>query len=254
MDLSPGELVDRLVANPLVTGIVRYGGRLLDDQSAGGDFDLFVFLEARPAQVESLHFLCREIPVDLNVRTVADLQRSEPLTTVDIAMTAGEILYDPTAILARELPLLRDRWPAAPPVLTASQASASRFYQSHVLDKVRGRLQRDPVLCHFLLSSNVLWLLETYFRVRGIQYLGEVAALDWLQDHDEEAYAAVRAFYGTPALWHKLAVIERLTDIALEPVGGVRRRDEVLVLAAGDQAEEFQEQGCRLLAELLSPG
>ena len=86
---------------------------------------------------------------------------------------------------------------------------ASRFHQSHVLDKVRGRLHRDPVLCHFLLSSSVLWLLETYFRVRGIGYLGEVAALNWLQDNDEEAYAAVRAFYGTPDLWHKLAVIER---------------------------------------------
>jgi hypothetical protein len=111
------------------------------------------------------------------------------------------------------------------------------------LDKVRGRLQRDPVLCHFLLSSNVLWLLETYFRVRGMGYLGEVAALDWLQDNDEEAYAAIRAFYGTPALWHKLAVIERLTDIVLNPIGGVRRREEILVLAAGDQTEGFQQCG-----------
>ena len=55
---------------------------------------------------------------------------------------------------------------------------ASRFHQSHVLDKVRGRLHRDPVLCHFVLSSSVLWLLETYFRVRGIGYLGEVEALN----------------------------------------------------------------------------
>jgi hypothetical protein len=90
--------------NPLVTGIVRYGGRLLDDQSTGGDFDLFLFLDARPEQVESLHFFCGDIPVDL--------QRSLPLTTIDIALATGEILYDPTATLAVE-PLLRDRWPAA---------------------------------------------------------------------------------------------------------------------------------------------
>ena len=61
VDLSLGELVDRLKGNPLVTGIVRYGGRLMDDQSTGGDFDLFLFLEARPEDVESLHFFCREL-------------------------------------------------------------------------------------------------------------------------------------------------------------------------------------------------
>ena len=61
VDLSLGELVDRLKGNPLVIGIVRYGGRLMDDQSTGGDFDLFLFLEARPEDVESLHFFCREL-------------------------------------------------------------------------------------------------------------------------------------------------------------------------------------------------
>mgnify|MGYP001343407777 CR=1 FL=1 len=241
IDLSLKELGDRLMNNPLVTGMVRYGGRLLDDQSSGGDLDLFLFLDARPVQVESLHFFCRDIPVDLNIRALADLRRSEPLAFIDIALISGEILYDPTAALATELPLLRNRWPASPASL--SESHATRFHQSHVLDKVRGRLQRDPVLCHFLLSSNVLWLLETYFRVRGMGYLGEVAALDWLQDNDEEAYAAIRAFYGTPALWHKLAVIERLTDIVLNPIGGVRRREEILVLAAGDQTEGFQQCG-----------
>ena len=69
-----------------------------------------------------------------------------------------------------------------------------------------------------------------------------------------EAYAAIRAFYGTPALWHKLAVIERLTEFALNTIGGVRRKGEILVLAAGDQVEGFQKRGRRLLAELLRLG
>ena len=79
------------------------------------------------------------------------------MTTIDIALTAGEILYDPSAMLARELPLLRDRWPATPPVLSESEVCASRFHQSHVLDKVRGRLSHSRRIVSYVTAAALKW-------------------------------------------------------------------------------------------------
>jgi predicted nucleotidyltransferase len=73
-------LIDRLKAHPGVIGIVRYGGRRVDDPAPGGDFDLFVLLDDPPPPVESLHFYVGHIPVDMNLRTLADLDRATPLT------------------------------------------------------------------------------------------------------------------------------------------------------------------------------
>ncbi|MEO2004002.1 MAG: hypothetical protein ABGY41_07860 [Candidatus Poribacteria bacterium] len=179
-DLS--DLIRRLKSNPDVLGIARYGTRAPDDMTPGGDFDLFVILRERPADVESVHFHCGGIPVDMNVRTLADLRADAPLTEIDIAIATSELLYDPTGDVAALSTAVAERWQAATPRLTEHEINWSRFCQRHALDKVRHRLDSEPLLADLLLSTNVYWLLQTYFRVRSVPYPGEKPALAHIQD------------------------------------------------------------------------
>lgn len=95
------ELIDRLKKSPKVIGIVRYGSRTPEDMSLGGDFDLSVFLEDNSLEIESLHFYIDYIPVDINLRTIEDLNLSKPMSFIDFALIDGDLLYDKTGILKK---------------------------------------------------------------------------------------------------------------------------------------------------------
>ncbi len=230
------DLVARLESNPRVVGIVRYGSRGQTDLAPGGDFDLFVFVKERPPDVESIHFYVGDIPVDLNLRSLDDLRRSKPLTDIDNALIEAEILYDKTGTLSQGLASLSERWKQAPSNLTEHEISWNRFCQQHVLDKVKGRFTDDPLLCEFLLATNIYWLVQTYFRVRCMLYLGEKDALEWLKLNDPEVHDGIRRFYASSNLTEKLEISERLTELVLAPIGGSWRRGELITFGTNTNA------------------
>ncbi len=252
-DLS--DLVARLIRNPRVIGIVRYGRRRADETERGGDFDLLVIVTERPHDVESIHFAVGDIPVDLSLRTVDDLRRTTPLSAmVDPLLPASELLFDRTGALRPEIAALPARWsremsPATR--LTEAEVARRRFGHRHTLDKARHRLTAEPLLCHVLLSTNIYWLLQTHLAARGLPYEGENAALTWLESHDPQVYQAIERFFATQDLAEKLSVSEWLAERALAPIGGPWRGGEVLVLAANEEAAHLQAQGPPLFAELF---
>jgi len=245
------ELVERLRAHPDVVGLVRYGSRELSDLSPGGDFDLFVFLTDRPADVESLHFHVAGIPVDLNIRTLEDLQRREPLTNIDVALTHGQILHDPTSGLKSAIDTLPDRWGMEPRPLAESDIIMNRFCQTHALDKVRGRITDNPLLCEFLLSANIYWLVAACLRLREVPYPGEKHALLWLETNEPEIHQHIQAFFNETDLAEKLAIQERLTELVLAPVGGPWRKGEILAFGADENAIDSNQKGRDLFERLL---
>ena len=244
-------LVARLESNPSVVGIVRYGRRPLTDASPGGDFDLFVFVKERPPDIESIHFYVGDIPVDLSLRSLDDLRSDEPLTAFDTVLVDAEILHDETGILAQEMASLGERWLLTSGDLTEHEVHMSRFCQQHVLDKVRGRITDEPLLCEFLLATNIYWLVRTYFRVRCIPYLGEKDALEWLEVNDPEVYADMQRFYASHDLNEKLDVNERLTEAVLAPIGGPWRREELLVFGTHTDVTRLQSKGQKVFSELF---
>lgn len=249
------DLVGRLASHPAVLGIVRYGGRSLDD-SGGGDFDVFLLVDDRPPELESIHFRVAGVPVDLNVRTWADLQRDPPLTAIDGALYAGEVLYDRDGGMAARLRTLGARH-APPPAPSAHAVAFVRFSHRHALDKLRGRLEDNPVLCRLLLESNLYWLLENYFRVRRLPFPGEKAGLRHLERHEPEIWRDVLRFYAEDDLARRARIAEVLGERVLAPVGGLWREDEILTFGTGDSTgapvpdADVQETGRRFLRALL---
>lgn len=247
------DLVARLAAHPAVVGVVRYGARPVEAPGVGGDLDLFILVDRRPAEIESLHFFVDGLPVDLNVRTWADLAGEEPLTAIDHALVGGQILHDRDGDLAARLHsvAVRNEEPLPPP--SDHDIASLRFGQRHSLDKVRGRLATDPVLCRLLLESNVYWLVQHYFRVRRRHFPGEKAALRHLERHDTAIWQELGRFYDSTDLGERLAIAEELNRRILAPLGGPWRPGEVLTLAADKAAIGLQDAGRRYLAWLLAP-
>lgn len=64
-----------LKSNPHVLGLVEYGSSTYESiADEKGDYDLFVILKDKVHDVESLHFHVATIPVDLNIRSIQEIQ------------------------------------------------------------------------------------------------------------------------------------------------------------------------------------
>ncbi len=248
-DSSPDDLVARLAAHRTVAGIVRYGGPTAVGD--GGDLDLFLLVDARPTALESVHFYTGEVPVDLSVRTWADLEHEPPLTPIDREAFAGEVLYDRDGNLPERLRASGRR--LRPPVALGEQTAAFlRFGERHALDKLRGRLDREPVLCRLLLESTLYWQVQHYFLVRGLDYPGEKAALRHLREHEPELWRGIERFYAAADLRERAAIAEEVRERVLAPVGGLWRRGEVLALGADPSVRGLQKTGQRFLDAIMS--
>ena len=245
------ELIDRLRESPRVIGIVRYGSRPPEDMSSGGDFDLFVFLEDNSLEVESLHFYIDYIPVDLNLRTFGDLDLNKPISFIDFALIDGDLLYDKTGILEKKISSLKQRWKIQSNELTENEKSWERFSQKHALDKVKGRLNEEPLFCEFLLNTNIYWLIQNYFRVRSIPYPGEKDALEWINTKDTKIHNKIEDFYRTKDLKKKLEISEELTELVLKPIGGSWRKGELLTLSRNKQVSDIQLKGKKIFFEIF---
>lgn len=245
------ELINRLKESPSVIGIVRYGSRPPEDMSLGGDFDLFVFLGDNSLDIESLHFFMEDIPVDINLRTLEDLDLNKPISFIDFALIDGDLLYDKTGILEKKISSLKQRWKIQSSELTENEKSWERFSQKHTLDKAKGRLNDKPLFCEILLNTNIYWLIQNYFRVRRIPYPGEKDALEWINTKDTKIHNKIEDFYKTKDLKKKLEISEELTELVLAPIGGPWRKGELLALSRNKQGSDIQLKGKKLFFEIF---
>ncbi|MCB9458319.1 MAG: hypothetical protein H6670_01625 [Anaerolineaceae bacterium] len=244
--------IDALQKNPQVVGIVRYGRRTIDDMLPGGDFDLFVFVRVRPQAVESLHFDVQGIPVDMNIRTLDDINRKTPLLPFDLALTTGDILYDPQGELAALIEQCKQNWQPDTSALGEHSRAFLCFSHRHALDKVRHRLTSDPIFSQLLLSSNVYWLLQNYFLIRQMAFPGERAALNWLKSNDTEVHQGITKFFTTNDLAQKLTISESLSERVFAPIDGLWREGKVLAFGFDDSVEDLQAKGQAVFDQLLN--
>ena len=251
MALRIAELIDCLRTNPDVLGLVRYGSRIVQKDSPGGDFDLFAFVREREPDLESIHFYWGETPVDLSLRTLEDLDGEKPVSYIDLRLAEGEILFDRMDTLQGLVATAVGRWAEPMGSLPESEVFPIRFYQSHVLNKVRGRLEADPVLCEMLLSINITWLLHIYYKVRREAFPGEKAALDWVRRKEPDMARRIEEFFLTRNLELKFRLSEELTDLVLEPIGGPWKRGEMLGLTEDSRATDLQRKAEATFGALL---
>ena len=109
------------------------------------------------------------------------------------------------------------------------------------------RLDSMPIFSAYMLQQSVYWLVREYFVVRDMQFKGEKNALDYLRQHESRIYDLMEQFYATTDLSKQLDLAKRISNVALAPVGGAWREDEVLVFG-------HQARGTEVFASLFDRG
>lgn len=246
------EMISELRRHPEVIGLVRYGSDHRADGYAMGDCDLFVVLNHKNPTVESLHFYVSGVPVDLNLITLDEIRHLDVADGFHlVALLDGKVLHDPTGKVAHELEeLQRRQQQSSTRKLSEHTIAFTRHGHKHVFDKIRGRLETMPVFCRFLLSTNIYWLIETYFQVRNLVFKGEKHAIEYLQHHEPEIFEAVAEFYTTHDLGRQVEIIRAISERVLAPLGGMWRNNEVLAFG-NENSENLQGRGREVFRQLF---
>lgn len=246
------QMIDLLKDNSRVLGLLEYGSNIgVKENFEAGDYDLLVILDHLDYEVNSLHFYIANTPVDLNLKTIDELQSQKILTGFETAFVKGNIIYDPTNELARHFDRLRlnyEQTLTAP--LTENAVASVRHGHKHVLDKVKNRIESAPAFCSFLLNVNLYWLIQSYFYARNLQYPGEKGAFEYLENHEPEIYHQIEQFYLITNIHEKIQIAKKITGDILQPVGGMWHDNEIISFGT-DRAVGLQEQGYTLFRELF---
>lgn len=244
-------MLSMLKSNPSVLGLIEYGSAQVSDAGTKGDYDLFVVLNTKVENIESLHFFVGDIPVDLNIRSLHELQKAYYLTGFDTALLDGRLIHDPSGKVSKVVGELKDRQLKHGLQTPSDQTvNSTRHGHRHVLDKARTYLNSNPLLVKLLLNTNIYWLIESYYRIRGLQYGGEKQALEYLKIIEPEVYRIFEHFYSVDDLQEQIEIQEKLTDIILQPVGGKWATGEIL--AFGDkETGDLQTEGLAVFKSLF---
>ena len=126
------ELIERLKGNQNVLGILQYGSGVA---SGGADTDICVVLSERPEGLESIHFWIGTGPVDMNIRTLKELQEGgvAGLPGLDDVLREGQVLYEQEAGLLQGISGRRAARSSAP---GPAALAGLRHGHAHVLHKL----------------------------------------------------------------------------------------------------------------------
>lgn len=243
------EMLRTLKSNPSVLGLVEYGSPHKQDDYATGDYDLFIVLKTKDDDIESLHFYINNIPIDLNIRTLDEIKKLKFAKGFETALLEGRVIHDPTGKVNQEIQKLIQRHEKHKAErLTEHAIAFTRHGHRHVFDKIKGRIEEMPLLCKLLLNTNIYWLLETYFRIRNLQFKGEKHAIAYLKKNEPAIFQAIEDFYFTKDIIKQVEISKKLTKLVLKPVGGAWKDNEIL--AFGDE-ENLQSKGKELFQKLF---
>lgn len=244
------EMLLMLKSNKNVLGLLEYGSLHDQDDFMTGDYDLYIILETKESDIESLHFYINNIPIDLNIKTLGEIEKLKFVKGFETALLDARIIHDPTGKIKKAIERLIQRHKKHKSVGTTKSAIAfARHGHKHIFDKIKGRLEKMPLLCKLLLNANIYWLIETYFNVRNLQFKGEKNAIDFLEKNEPKIFRLINDFYSAKAILEQVEISKKLTELILDPVGGAWENDEIL--AFGDE-KKLQQKGEELFQKLFS--
>jgi len=163
---NPEQLIQRLKASPIVLAILRYGSGMPPDAA---DADLCIAVSHRPEGTESAHFWIGGVPVDLNIRTLAELKHCGVHPSLDRVLRKGTLLYECSPGLWAGPNAEED----AQSTLGDERRALMRDGNRHCLEKLTFYKDRDAPLCRILLCGGVHRVLHGYVVASGGSYQGK---------------------------------------------------------------------------------
>jgi len=229
-------MIELLRANAAVVGLAEYGSASYTDSRIHGDYDLIVIIDPGIPSIESLHFYVGDTPVDLNLRTLEQIDAMGRADGFESILLDSRIIHDPSGEARRALDDLRGRHEASDrTAMGQERIAAMRHGAKHTFDKLRGGRNLPPLLKRYMLHQCVYWAVPHYFEIRGLQYRGEKHALAYLRENEPHLLECLDRFYSTTDPHAQEQLAGTIQEVVLAPVGGLWQNDELL--AFGDQSK-----------------
>lgn len=251
---SMREMIQKLSEKQEILGLVEYGSaHYKDSDNISGDYDLLAITNKPLSDsVESLHFYIQHIPVDLNFRSIEYLKKQFNLYGFDSAFLYNRVIYDPKGVVFAELDRLKKTSESNRQVkpLPSHDIAGCRHGHKQVIDKVKKKADANPVLCRFLLNTDIYWLIMSFFSVRGMEYPGEKQALAYISEMETDIFNKLEQFYAAGDIEKKVKMVSDLTEMVLAPINGPLQEDEVVSFGSRKEPE-LQEKGRSLYNSLF---
>lgn len=220
-----------------VVAIGAYGSTAGSNWTPSSDVDLVAVLEDDPA-VESIRLRIGGVPVDVNLRSPSSSTRG---------LGGAEFVPEMVAVWDPDRLLERARTTAVPPEPTS--ARGLRYLLAHSLDKMR-QLEPTP-LARLFAGGEGPHVVMGYYRARGLWFPGPVQGLRMLAEREPALMDLLLRIPVGPE--PPSTYFESAAELALEPIGGLWRDDEVFVVgwAGLDRDEEGERWAMSRLGPLL---
>jgi hypothetical protein len=162
--------------------VILYGSRARGDESSDSDYDLAgfrigdsVFRDAR---------IWDDAFVDLFIYPESHLSQPPPEL---LKLRDGIVLTEKDGTGRRLLAKLENMFVAGPPRLPPDEVQARRIWARKMLERAKRGDTEGDYRRLWLLTA----LLEDYFSIRGLWYLGPKTSIQWLRRHDVSTYEAL---------------------------------------------------------------
>lgn len=167
--------------------LILYGSRARGDFSVTSDIDIACFCDEIPATKEALLF--HEVYLDAWIYPLSYMS-----SVSDDALRFSEslLVLDKHGYGARYLAAVQERLKLGPEKLSQSD----REHLIHWINKMLGRVRYDDPGGNYRKAWLQFELLETYFKLRGLWFLGDKKSFAYLKENDKEGYQLFVASYG----------------------------------------------------------
>lgn len=191
------QFIDCLKLKKDVVGIVEYGGRTYSDMSVGGDYDLTVITRSPvAANIGGVHFHIAGIPIDCMILSTNDFKEDNPKSPFWLVHLNCKILFDRDNITKDLLNSIQSKWQHHVE-LTEREIGWFRFIVSHVIDKLKNRLQEDVLYSNYFMSSSLELYLACYARIKKLEAGKPKLHFQYMKENDVELYGYFNSFYET---------------------------------------------------------
>ena len=196
--------------------VILYGSRAHGTTLPESDYDLAGFREAETTVRDAR--VCQGRFLDLFL--YPDSLLAAPTANL-LKLRGGVVLTERdglgTALLAR----LEEIFTAGPEKLPPDEIEARRVWAFKML----ARAKRGDLEGNYRRSWLLTALIEDYFHLRGLWYLGSKAAFAWLREHDARTCAACEEALKPGARIEAIAALVALVTERAEPDGPDELRD-----------------------------
>jgi predicted nucleotidyltransferase len=138
------------------------------------------------------------------------------------AFSNCRVLFDRDGTVAELCETARKKWERGAPPPSQVEVLLGKSYLRHHLEDLK-RLGEDPVRNRVpmegLLAEAFFWTVRAHLRARG-RWLTKIShALEVIREEDPEFWEMAEEYSGTAAVKEKAALMERMVERAMEPVG-----------------------------------